>query len=50
MTVEERLAKLEAIVEVLMDDPVVRHKIEVARLMAGSNKNPIHFEIKANYQ
>jgi hypothetical protein len=50
MTVEERLAKLEAIVELLLDDPVVRHKIEVARLMSSSNKNPLRFEIKANYQ
>jgi len=50
MTVEERLAKLEAIVELLIDDPVIRHKIEVARLMSGSNKNPLRFEIKANYQ
>jgi hypothetical protein len=44
------LAKLEAIIEILMEDPAFRHKIEVARLMSGSNKNPIHFEIKANYQ
>ena len=50
MTVEERLSKLEALIEILMSDPAVRHKVEVARLMAGSNKNPIHFEIKANYQ
>jgi hypothetical protein len=50
MTVEERLAKLEAIIEILMEDPAFRHKIEVARLMSGSNKNPIHFGIKANYQ
>ena len=50
MTVEERLAKLEAIVELLIDDPAIRHKIEVARLQAGSNKNPLRFEIKATYQ
>jgi hypothetical protein len=50
MTVEERLAKLEALMEVLMDDPAVRHKIEVARLIAGRNMNPLMFEIKANYQ
>lgn len=50
MTVEERLAKLEALVELLVDDPAIRHKIEVARLKAGSNKNPLRFEIKANYQ
>jgi len=50
MTVEERLSKLEALIEILMSDPAVRHKVEVARLMAGSNKNQIHFEIKANYQ
>ena len=50
MTVEERLAKLEAIIEVLMDDPAVRHKLEVAKLMSGRNLNPLRFEIKANYQ
>lgn len=50
MTVEERLAKLEAIVELLIDDPTFRHKIEVARLMSGRNTNPLKFEIKANYQ
>ena len=50
VTIEERVEKLEAILEILMDDPYVRHKIEVARLQAGRNKNPITFEIKANYQ
>lgn len=50
MTIEEQLEKLETIMEVLMDDPAVRHKIEVARLMSGRNMNPIRFEIKANYQ
>ena len=50
MTIEERLAKLEAIIEVLMDDPAVRHKLEVAKLMSGRNLNPLRFEIKANYQ
>ena len=50
MTLEERVEKLETIVAILMDDPAVRHKIEVARLQAGRNKNPITFEIKANYQ
>ena len=50
MTVEERLAQLEEIIEILMDDPAVKHKIAVARLMAKRNKNPIRFEIKANYQ
>jgi TusA-related sulfurtransferase len=50
MTVEERLAQLEEIIEIMMDDPAVNHKITVARLMAKRNKNPIRFEIKANYQ
>lgn len=50
MTKEERLAKIEAIIEILMDDPAVRHKIEVARLKQGINQNSIRFEIKANYQ
>ena len=50
MTIEERLERLEAILAILTDDPSIRHKIEVARLQAGRNKNPIMFEIKANYQ
>ena len=50
MSTEERLAKLEALFEILMDDPVVRHKIEVARLTSRRNKNPLTFEIKPNYQ
>ena len=31
MTVEERLAQLEEIIEIMMDDPVLRHKIAVAK-------------------
>jgi TusA-related sulfurtransferase len=50
MTIEERLAHLEEIIEILMDDPAVRHKIVVAKLMAKRNKNPTKIEIKANYQ
>lgn len=50
MTLEERLAKLEAIVELLMDDATIKHKIEIARLQSGRNKNPLLFEIKPNYQ
>lgn len=33
-----------------MDDPAVRHKVTVAKLMAKRNKNPTRIEIKANYQ
>lgn len=50
MTLEERVKKLEAILEILMEDPAIQHKIVVAQLMAGRNKNPITFEIKPNYQ
>lgn len=50
MTIEERLAQLEEIIEILMDDPAVRHKVTVAKLMANRNKNPTRIEIKANYQ
>jgi hypothetical protein len=50
MTVEERLTQLEEIIEILMDDPTLRHKIVVAKLMANRNKNPTRIEIKANYQ
>jgi hypothetical protein len=50
MTVEERLAQLEEIIEIMMDDPTLRHKIAVAKLMANRNKNPTRIEIKANYQ
>jgi TusA-related sulfurtransferase len=50
MTVEERLTQLEEIIEILMDDPAVTHKITVAKLMANRNKNPTKIEIKANYQ
>ena len=50
VTLEERVQKLEAILEILMEDPMLQHKIVVAQLMAGRNKNPITFEIKPNYQ
>lgn len=50
MTVEERLAHLEKLMEILMDDPALRHKIVVAELMAKRSKNPTRIEIKANYQ
>lgn len=49
MTTEERLERLEQLLEILMDDPAVRHKIAVAKLQAGRNKNPLMFEIKPNY-
>ena len=50
MTLEERVKKLEAILQILMEDPTIQHKILVAESMAGRNKNPILFEIKPNYQ
>jgi hypothetical protein len=49
LTTEERLTRLEQIIEILMEDPAIRHKLEVAKLQAGRNKNPITFEIKPNY-
>jgi hypothetical protein len=50
MTVEERLAQLEKLMEILMDEPAMQHKIAVAELMSKRSKNPTRIEIKANYQ
>ena len=50
MTLEERVRKLEATIQILMEDPTLQHKIAVAASMTGRNKNPITFEIKPNYQ
>jgi|TARA_B110000503_G_scaffold116122_1_gene174929 predicted nucleic acid-binding Zn ribbon protein len=50
MTVEDRLAYLEEIMEVIMDDPALRHKIIVAKLKKEVKPSTIVYEIKANYQ